>query len=245
MKLMLLAGAVNALGVMIGGGGDDDERKLLPEEKAGRIWGLVPKLIRMPWNDANSSPVYLDIRRFIPVGDVLDIGQGHSAVPMLPAMTPGGPLVILGEVIANRSMFTGKPINLDTDTGMQATGKVIDHLWKAFAPNILGLPGTYATTGVGDAIKGKTDAFGREQSVAQAVASSFGVKLGSYPADVLRRNERAKAAAQVMEIDRNISALKRQLQTRKITAEDFQEQVRAENDKKRKVMQDLQEKVSP
>jgi N12 class adenine-specific DNA methylase len=245
MKLMLLAGAVNALGVMIGGGGDDDERKLLPEEKAGRIWGLVPKLIRMPWNDANSSPVYLDIRRFIPVGDVVDLGAGHSAVPLLPAMQPGGPLVIFGEIIANRSMFTGKPINLETDTGMQATGKVVDHLWKAFAPNILGLPGTYATTGVGDAIKGKTDAFGREQSVAQAVASSFGVKLGSYPADVLRRNERAKAAAQVMEIDRNISALKRQLQTRRISNEDFQEQVRAENDKKRKVMQDLQEKVSP
>jgi hypothetical protein len=77
------------------------------------------------------------------------------------------------------------------------------------------------------------------------VASSFGVKLGSYPADVLRRNERAKAAAQVMEIDRNISALKRQLQTRRISNEDFQEQVRAENDKKRKIMKDLQEKVSP
>lgn len=245
LKLMLLAGAVNALGVMIGGGGDDDERKLLPEEKAGRIWGMVPKLIRMPWNDVNGSPVYLDIRRFIPVGDVLDIGAGHAAVPLLPAMQPGGPLVILGEIIANRSMFTGKPINLETDTGMQATGKVVDHLWKAFAPNILGLPGTYATTGVLDAAKGKTDAFGREQSTAQAVASSFGVKLGSYPADVLRRNERAKAAAQVMEIDRNISALKRQRMTNRISNEDFQDQVRAENEKKRKVMQELQEKVSP
>ncbi len=40
MNLMLLAGGLNALGVLLAGGGDE-ERKLLPEEKAGRIWGLV------------------------------------------------------------------------------------------------------------------------------------------------------------------------------------------------------------
>jgi hypothetical protein len=63
----------------------------------------------------------------------------------------------------------------------------------------LGLPNTYATTGVMDATKGKTDAFGREQSVAQAMASSFGVKLGSYPADVLRLNQNRKVQAELME----------------------------------------------
>jgi hypothetical protein len=65
LKLMALAGALNALGVLLSGGDDDKERQLLPEEKSGRIWGIVPKLIRMPWNDNNQSPVYLDIRRFI------------------------------------------------------------------------------------------------------------------------------------------------------------------------------------
>ncbi len=182
LKLMAFAGAVNAFGVLMAGGGGDDEdkvRKLLPEEKAGRVWGMVPKLIRMPWNDANSSPVYLDIRRFIPVGDVLDTGASNSALPLLPAMIIGGPLAIAGEFFFNKSSFTDKPITLDTDTPTEKTGKVLDHLYKAFAPNILGLPFTYATTGVFNAAKGKTDAFGREQSVAQAMASSIGVKLGS------------------------------------------------------------------
>ncbi len=242
MKLMLLLGLLDALGSLMAGGGDE-ERKLLPEEKAGRIWGMVPKLIRMPWNDLNGSPVYLDIRRFIPVGDVFDLGQGHAAIPMLPMMMPGGPIVVAGEALWNKSTFTGKEITQDTDTKMQAAVKVIDHMWKAFAPNILGLPGTYATTGVREAAQGKTDAFGREQSTAQATASAFGVKLGSYPADVLRRNERAKAAGQIIEIDKNIAALRRQRQTNRITMEKYQESVLIEQEKKRDVQRKLQEKI--
>lgn len=186
----------------------------------------------MPWNDGNGSPVYLDIRRFIPVGDVFDIGQGHSAIPMLPALTPGGPLAILAEVVLNKQQFTGKPIVLDTDTDLQKATKVLDYFYKAFMPNLLGVPGTYATTGVVDAATGKTDAFGRQQSLAQAVASSIGVKLGSYPADVLARNLRGAAQAQVMEIDKNIAALKRQRQMNGISPSEFESKVKVEQDKK-------------
>lgn len=242
MKLMLVAGALNALGMALAGG-DDDERKLLPEEKAGGIWGMVPKLIRMPWNDAHGSPVFLDIRRFIPVGDVLDVGAGHAAIPVLPGLMPGGPLVVLGELVLNRSAFTGKPITLDTDTAAQKAAKVWDHLYKAFTPNLLGVPGTYATEGVVGSMTGRTDAFGREMSTAQAVASSFGVRLGSYPADVMRRNLQSKAAAQTMEIDRNIAQLKRQRQTGRISQDEFLEAARVEQEKKARVQRDLAERV--
>lgn len=244
MKLMALAGALNALGVMLaGGGGDDDERKMLPEEKAGGIWGMVPKLIRMPWNDAHGSPVYLDIRRWVPVGDVLDVGQGHAAAPILPGMMPGGPLVLMGEVVLNRSAFTGKSITLETDTPTQQAAKLGDYLYKSFAPNVLGLPNTYATEGVVGSMTGRTDAFGREMSTAQAVASSFGVKVGSYPADVMRRNLTAATLAQSSEIDKNISQLKRQLQTGRIDQAEFQELAKVEQEKKVKLMQKLAEKT--
>lgn len=228
---------------MLSGGDDDKERKMLPEEKAGKIWGLVPKLIRMPWNDNYGSPVYLDIRRFIPVGDVFDVGAGHSAIPVLPGMMPGGPLVLMGEVFLNKSAFTGKSITQDTDTATHQAAKVADHLYKAFAPNLLGLPGTYATTGVMEAAEGRTDAFGREMSTTQAIASSFGVKLGSYPPDVLRRNLQGAAQGQLMEIEKNISQLKRQRQTNRITQIEFEDKVKVENDKKRKVMEDLAKKM--
>ena len=243
LKLMAIAGALNTLGVLLAGGDDDKDRRLLPEEKAGRIWGLVPKLIRMPWNDKNSSPVYLDIRRLIPIGDVLDVGANHSAIPILPSMQPGGPLMMLGEIVLNKTGFTGKAITLDTDTPLQQTAKIMDYLYKSFMPNVLGIPGTYATTGVYNAIKGKTDAFGREQSTAQAMASAFGVKLGSYPADVLRKNEFGKAQGMMMEIDKNITGLKRQLQNHSIDNEEFQGSLKTELEKKRKIQQDLAKRL--
>jgi hypothetical protein len=244
MKLGMLAGAINALGYMLSGGDEDDERKLLPEEKAGRVWGIVPKLIRMPWNDANGSPVFLDIRRYVPVGDVLDIGQSHAAIPLLPGLTPGGPLAVLAELAMDQAQFTGKAITLETDTPVEKAAKVADHLYKAFAPNIILLPGTHAFTGAMNASTGKTDSFGREQSLAQSVVSSIGIKLASYPKDVLQLNAQREAQFKMMEIDRNITALKREYQKHGLTAEQFQAKAADQMAKKRKVMEDFQKRAA-
>ena len=276
MKLGMLAGALNLVGYYLSGGDEDDERKLLPEEKAGKIFGyhgdllgmldkkinvgLGPKLVRMPWNDSNSSPVFLDIRRFIPVGDVFDLAAGHSAIPLPPSMVPGGPLAVLAEIVLNRSQFTGKTITQETDGGAEQAGKVLDHFTKAFFPNLL-LPNpvgylaeavtgvgnvgqTYAWTSVANAGKGKTDSFGREQSVVQAVVSSFGVKLGSYPKNVLRQNAQREMQFKTMEIERNIAALKREAQKKGIDAAEFKEKVSAQNAKKRAVIEDFQKRMS-
>lgn len=243
LKLGMLAGAINAMGYMFSGGDEDDERRLLPEEKSGRVWGIVPKLIRMPWHDDNGSPVFLDIRRWVPVGDVLDVGQSHSAVPLLPGMTPGGPLMVMGELLFDLSQFTGKKITLDTDTPYERAEKIAGHLYKAFAPNIAFLPGTYAWTGIANAGKGKTDTFGREQSVTQAVVSSIGIKAASYPKDVLQLNETRKMQAQMMEIDHNITQLKREYRRNGITSDELREKVTDQIDKKRKIIGDMQKKM--
>src|SRR3546814_12963601 len=135
----------------------------------------------MPWKDDNQSPVYLDIRRFIPVGDVFDLGQGHAALPIPPALMPGGPLALIGEIIANRSMFTGRPITLETDTAAEQARKLLDYVYKAFAPHVTGLPGSWASPHLSDATNGKTNAIGREQSVAKVMASSLCIHMASYP----------------------------------------------------------------
>lgn len=244
LKLGLVAGAANALGYLLSGGDEDDERKLLPEEKAGRIWGITPKLVRMPWNDANGSPVFLDVRRWVPVGDIFDTGSTHSAIPVFPAMVPGGPLALLAEIGLNQVQFSGKAITLETDTPAEKAQKLADHLYKAFAPNIILLPGTYAWTGAVNAGTGRTDSFGREQSLAQAVISSVGIKVGSYPKDVLQLNAQREAQGKMMEIDRNLTGLKREYQRKGITAEELQEKAAAQVAKKRKVMEDLQKRLA-
>lgn len=242
LKLGMMAGALNMLGYLLSGGDEDDERRFMPEEKSGRVLGVVPKLIRMPWNDANGSPVFLDIRRFVPVGDFLDAGQSHSAIPLIPSIVPGGVLSIMGELVLNKSQFTGKEITRDTDTATEKTLKVVDHLYKAFAPNLVMLPGTYAFQGVVDAGRGKTDTFGREQSTPAAVASAFGIKLGSYPTDVLRKNAWRDTQAKSMEIDRNITQLRRELQRNGIDQDEFRTKVNAQMDKKRALMEAFRER---
>lgn len=243
MKLALFAGALNALGYLLSGGDEDDERRFLPEERAGSIFGMVPKLIRMPWNDEHGQPVFLDIRRFVPVGDIFDLGATHAAVPILPFAVPGGPLALLSELVSNKSQFTGRAITLETDTPAEKAAKVADHLYKAFAPNIIVLPGTHAWTSVANASTGRTDSFGREQSTAQAVASSFGVKVGSYPQDVLQLNAQRAVQAQMMEIDRNITQLKRERQRNGIDDQEFTEKVQAQHDKKIRLMEKFQERA--
>jgi len=244
MKLGLVAGALNALGYMLSGGDEDDERKLLPDEKAGSIFGMVPKLIRMPWNDKHGQPVFLDIRRFVPVGDIFDLGATHSAVPVLPFVVPGGPLALLSELVSNKSQFTGKAITQETDTATEKAAKVADHLYKAFAPNIIVLPGTHAFSGVVDAGSGRTDAFGREQSVAQAVATGFGVKVGAYPRDTLMLNAIRARDAKIMEIDRNISQIDREFQRKGIDIEEYVDKKQAQIAKKSKIMEDFQKKAA-
>jgi hypothetical protein len=247
LKLATMLGALNMLGVAMSGdddGEDERRRRMLPEEKAGKVWGVVPKLIRMPWNDKHGSPVYLDIRRFIPVGDIVDTGSNQAALPVPPGLMPGGPLVILAEVLMNKSSFTGKPIVLETDTGVESASKVLGHLYKALAPNLLGLPGTYATDSVVNAGNGKTDAFGREQSMAQALASSIGVKLGSYPEDVMRRNVTGKASAERTEITRVMRDLQRQRQRNAISESEFDSKMEVQRGKLQKLSEETREKMA-
>jgi len=253
MKYAMFFGGLNALFTsMAGDSPDDDKRRraLLADEKRGYVWGgdgwgIAPKLMRMPWNDAHGSPVYLDIRRFVPLGDVYDVGQTHSAIPMLPALQLSGPLGILAELSLNKSSFTGKEITLETDTGTEKASKVAKHMWSAFTPNLLGLPGSYATSNVVDSLQGKTDAFGRELSPEQAISNSFGVKLGSYPEDVLRQRAAAQARAPMNEIQKQISAINRQYQINAITEEDARAKIAAQTAKQQEIAEELRRRMNP
>jgi hypothetical protein len=192
-KYALIAGGFNALAyMMLGLDGDDEdrERAWLQEERSGYIWGfLTPRLIRMPWDDRNGEPVFLDVRRWVPMGDVVDTGQAQSAIPLPPPVLPGGPGVLLAEFFGNKSWFTGRNITLETDTLAQKADKSFDHLWKGMMPNFPGLPGTYSTDMLVDTFYGRAHPgpFGEERtSWGQAIPSVLGVKVASYPTEVMR-----------------------------------------------------------
>jgi hypothetical protein len=258
-KYLAVGYALNAAAyAMLGLGGDDEdrERKLLPDELDGRLLGVFPRLIRMPWNDAHGSPVFLDARRWVPGGDMVDLNQSQAALPVPSWLSVSGPLSIMMEFFSNKSSFTGREIVKDTDTKAEAMAKVVDHLFKAFAPN-LPLPGpgtiipgtdrgqlqTYAWTGLLDAGTGRTDAFGRDQSLATAALSSVGVKARAYPEDALRLRAVQDFQQAQREIQNNIKGLARELSRNGITQQEFDRRVEREKQKLEKASETLRKKL--
>lgn len=186
-KYFAIAYAANALAYMIDEGDEDEERRSIREEEKGYTWIGVPRMLRMPYRDAYGNPVFLDVRRWIPAGDVFDVSQGHGVLSMPAPLGFGGPLMIGMELAFNRSAFTGQDIvNPLTDDPWDRGRKSAEHLYKSWMPSAAWIPGSWYWDKIDRAagILGEraTDTQGREYSWPEAVASSFGVKL--KPQDV-------------------------------------------------------------
>ena len=244
-----------ALMGMTGEQGDRERRRNLPKELQGNAFGVFPNAMRMPWNDAHDSPVFLDVRRWIPAGDVYDLNGSHSAVPLPGWLSWGGPLAVAAELMTNQSSFTGKPIvKLDTDTPAELAAKVADHLFKWGAPN-LPLPGpgyavpgldkgqlqTYSWQRIADAAGGRTDDFGRELSTPQAIASAFGIKAGSFPEDEARLHVSQDFSAKQRAISGDIATDTRQYARREIDRDELNRRMARSAGKLRKAGEEAQE----
>lgn len=181
-----------ALNTMFYWAADDDdeekERAALRDNEQGKTWLGADRMVRMPWNDAHGLPVFLDVRRWVPAGDVYDLNQSNAAISMPPWLTPGGPIMIGAELALNRQAFTNKDIVSHlTDTPGEKAGKVADYLWKAWMPSAPWVPGSWYWEKIGTAIAGGKDSTGQAYSIPQAVLSSVGVKVKSLDIEQARR----------------------------------------------------------
>ncbi|RFC65483.1 hypothetical protein DYI37_03945 [Fulvimarina endophytica] len=183
-KYFAIAYAVNALAYAWDGEDEEEkERASLREQEQGWTWLGVPRMLRMPYRDEHGNPVFLDIRRWIPSGDVFDTNQGSSALPIPAPLQFGGPVQMAFEMAFNKQAFTGEEIaNRDTDTGAEIATKHGEYLWKAWMPSAAWVPGSWYWEKLGNAARGATDAQGRPYGVGEALASSVGIKL--KPQDV-------------------------------------------------------------
>lgn len=229
VKLMAFYQLVSMLGSMMAGGDDDEERKLLPKEKQGRVWGIVPKMVRMPWNHDDGAPYYLDIRRWVPVGDIADMEMGSGMLP--PWATPSGVLILLAEVLLmNKSMFTEKEIVQDTDTQTEKLEKRLDHLFKGMMPNVplpnpinVQLPAgeinplkldqgslqPYAWSGVERSALKREGSIGEVRTTPAAIASAFGIKVSAYPAQNMMASKQIELRKKAAEIKDEIRKIQR------------------------------------
>ncbi|PGH55878.1 hypothetical protein CRT60_21745 [Azospirillum palustre] len=182
-KYFTMMYALNALAYSLAPGDEDEERRSLRENEQGWAWTGVPRMMRLPTHDQHGNPVFLDMRRWIPAGDVFDTGQGQSVIPVPSWMQPGGPLAIGAELLLNRSAFTGQDIiNKNTDTTGERAGKAAGYVYRSWMPSAAWVPGSWYWQSIGNAMDGARDWSGRPYSVPQAVANSVGIKI--KPQDV-------------------------------------------------------------
>lgn len=182
-KYFTLAYLANTLAYILAPGDEDEERRTMRDDQQGMTWIGTPRMLRMPWMDEYGNPVFMDIRRWIPAGDVFDMNQGNSALPIPAPIQFGGPLLLGFEFALNKQAFTGEEIvSRDTDTTAEAAGKTADWLYKSWMPSAAYIPGSYYWEKFWKASDGARDILGRPYSVPQALLSSIGIKV--QPHDV-------------------------------------------------------------
>ena len=183
-------------------GDDEDERKVMAERDKGYTWSGLPKMLRTPFSQ-DGDPIYIGMQRLLPGGGIMETDNNILGMPEWFAI--GGPIQIAGEVLYNRSQFSGQDIVNDmTDTGTDKTFKRMSYLWRAAIPNIGFLPGTWNYENLTRAFGDDVDLFGRQYSPTTALIRQFGPKL--YPFD-----KDAQMVSRMFEVNKEMQALQIEL----------------------------------
>lgn len=177
-KYVTLAHVAMALAYSIEPGDEDEEYRTMRDDQQGLTWMGTPRMMRLPERDEHGNPMFIDVRRWIPAGDVFDMNQGNSAIPIPAPVQFGGPLMIAAEFALNKQAFTGKEIvSRDTDTLGEAASKTASWFYKSWMPSAAYIPGSYYWEKMQTAWDGGRDILGRPYNFSQAMLSSIGIKV--------------------------------------------------------------------
>jgi hypothetical protein len=117
---------------------EQQERKNLPEWMKGASLALgTEKTIRLGMDDLTNLPVFLDVSRIFPGGDLFDAHNNAGGIPMLAPLTPNSPvLTIASAMMFNKDTFRGQDVVKQSDTSAEAAKKRAAWMWKQITPAI-------------------------------------------------------------------------------------------------------------
>jgi hypothetical protein len=235
-----------------------NERRYLPEWMKGHSAILsTPKAIRMGVDEATNLPMFLDISRIFPGGDLLDANNNSGGVALIQPLTPSNPvLTSLVAMLGNKDLFLGKDVTNKTDTDEEKAAKRASWLWKQVTPaisvgnyhfdramnataNMTGKPitidagplGVTSYTGIGKD--------GLPVQPKHAMLQTMGIKIRPYDLEIAKVFEENSKRALVREIDFAISKIKRQEAKGVISPEAAEIERQKLKDKKANVKQGL------
>jgi hypothetical protein len=215
-----------------------EERKYLPEWMKGQSAILsTPKAIRMGMDEVTNLPMFLDISRIFPGGDLLDANNNSGGVALLQPLTPSNPvLTSLVAMLANKDMFLGKDVVKKTDTDEEKAQKRAAWLWKQTTPAIA--VGNYHFDRTMSAIANITQrpitidagplgvvsytGVGRDGLPVQpklAMLQTMGIKIRPYDLELSRNIEESNKKLALREIELEIKRIDRQESKNVITSE--------------------------
>jgi hypothetical protein len=117
---------------------EEQERKNLPPWMKGASLSLgTEKAIRLGMDDLTNLPVFLDVSRIFPGGDLFDAHNNAGGIPLLAPITPNSPiLTIASAMLFNKDTFRGQDVVKKTDTDAEAAQKRAAWMWKQITPAI-------------------------------------------------------------------------------------------------------------
>lgn len=114
-----------------------DERVNLPPWMKGSTAIGTPKTIRLGTDEATGLPVFLDVARIFPGGDLFDAHNNAGGVPLLAPITPNHPILTsAAAVLFNKDTFRGTEIVKASDTDAEAAAKRAKWAYQQIAPAI-------------------------------------------------------------------------------------------------------------
>lgn len=94
-------------------------------------------VIRLGKDSVTHFPMFIDVGRMIPGGDLFDVAPHAGGISFPAPITPSNPLFTIGSgMFGNKDLWTGKPIVDANDTGWEKTEKYADWIWRNTAPAI-------------------------------------------------------------------------------------------------------------
>jgi alkylhydroperoxidase/carboxymuconolactone decarboxylase family protein YurZ len=135
---------------------ETEEREVLPEFMAGLSALGNPKTIRLGTDKLTGHPVFLDVSRVVPGGDMFDMVNQAGGIAMPAPLMPNHPVLsAFSAMIVNKEMFFGRDIVDKNDTWLEAAEKRAKWMAGLLLPAVS--PGGYHSQRILDATANAMD----------------------------------------------------------------------------------------